>query len=154
MRGLKTGGRTKGSKNLATVAKTRALLVADGVLARSVTSPRPLRTKAQAGIDPKDLLLSAMRDCWSNANKLEHEALACRTEAEKFPVVDLVAMPGGKLDPRSALLERARFLSLAAQAQVDRATGLARDSAPYVHAKLANIEQRFVGHIKVVLPKY
>jgi hypothetical protein len=109
--------------------------------------------KAQAGISPKDLLLSSMRDCWHHAHALQMEALDCRVQAELLP--EMPPDPDtGKLSARDLLLERARYLDIGAQGQLVRAAELAKDVAPYEHAKLANQDVRLIGDIKLTIKKY
>lgn len=147
-------GRAKGTPNHKTQVKNLAKLaeatVVAAVLATSVTDTSKPRLKAQAGIEPKDLLLSTMRSHWSAAHALNLEAMATQEECDAIP-------PNGNAEveeQRTKLREKAQLLRNGMQHQLSEATRLAAAVAPYAHAKLANIEQRHVGNIVVELAKF
>lgn len=171
-------GRPKGLKNKATIEREQrqAALMAPGVVApakaKSKTKGAP--KTAPDGISPKDLLLTSMRAAWETAHALaavvaEHEAdLAILEQAvvgqpltnakrlgELLGVKVGAVLSTGDLDKaRARIRDEVARLKLDAGAAASRAQALAKDVAPYEHAKLQNVDGKLVGDLIVEIKKF
>lgn len=177
-------GRPKGSKNKATKEREAraAALMAPGVVAPknsggktgSARKTGPAPSKAPDGISPKDLLLTSMRAAWDTAHAImavvaEHEAdLALLGQARAGQPLtnyrrlgELMGMKPGEVVPDDAIAKAAdklraeiTRLKIDAGAAATRAQALAKDVAPYEHAKLQNVDGKLVGDIFVEIKKF
>lgn len=177
-------GRPKGMKNKATVEREARLaaLTMPGVVAPKIGKTKrpkgyekgPAPKTAQPGISPKDLLLTSMRASWESAHAImdivrEHEAdiellekvIPGQPLTNDRRVAALLEMQPGEVIPTAALekaLQRKR--DQAAKLRIDaggaatRAQALAKDVAPYEHAKLQNIDGKLVGDLFIEIKKF
>lgn len=95
--------------------------------------------KARPGISPLDLLLDQMREAWEDARRLRAEGLVLKGEG--------FAMELGQ--ERTRKLVDAGEKMLAAVAAEKKARELAKDAAPYQHAKLSNTQAHLTGDVTI-----
>lgn len=96
--------------------------------------------KARPGISPLDLLLDQMREAWEDARRHRAEGNALKEEAFSLPAGD---------PQRRITLEAAGEKLMAAFADEKRARELAKDAAPYQHAKLSNTQAHLTGDVTI-----
>ncbi len=134
------GGKRAGAGRPKT-AVTKAKLAVAAVANRS-KGKGPV--KAKAGIEPLELLLTAMRTAWDRAYGLQDEAAKAQSDADK-----LVDGP-----EKSAAQATATLLRIAAVHAMDEATALANQAAPYKHPRLANLDSKVTGSLTVERAKF
>lgn len=141
-------GRPKGARDTAARTGTAAAreLAAQPHIARILESTKieDAPSVVPDGITPKDLLVRQMRTCWAQGHALAGEAHALdRSAAHLCQGPERETMRAQAVDMRKA-----------AQDQFANASKLAMDVAPYMHAKLQNIEQRVAGDIIIEIKEY
>jgi len=153
--GQRLGGRKKGSINK---VKAKRLNVSADSVSSIATKTRGLGIKTVEA-EPKKLLLTAMNAAWNGALFAAGEAEVIKGELARLE--DASQVSGVPVDAKNELLAKIVVLSKLLQekqvitASLTReATDLAVKAAPYVHAKLANIESKVSGDLKIVLQKF
>lgn len=151
--GERRGGRAMGTTNKAV---TKRLAGTSAVLAEV---DLPAKRGKRADSEPKKLLLTAMNAAWVAAQDYADEVLALRNLLEKTEAAAKQA--GLPIDARNELLAKATIVRQEMNAKATQchmatqaATDLAVKAAPYCHAKLANIESKVSGDLKIVLQKF
>ena len=128
-------GRPKGSRAIAKAAASTVAAVSNG------KAP----AKIKAGIDPKDLLVSAMRTAWDLTHSLAADALKAHKKALK--------LAEGTAE-RDIADQLAKELRVAAKHALEDAKSAAISVAPYLHPKLANVEQNSQIALTVEILKF
>jgi hypothetical protein len=141
--GERRGGRKVGSKN-------KALLERESAIAAAVEAVGGAPIRAQAGISPKELLLHAMREAWNEHYALREEIAPLRVELAALPPeIEGEPNPAFKQakDRLDAMISRHR-------ASLASAVAIAEKVSPYEHAKLAQIDGKVAGNVRITVRQF
>jgi len=165
------GGRQKGTPDKKTEETEQRAVEVMAALAVSIgTAPANAeRTEAPgtapAGISPMDLLLTAMRNAWNagyakraqvgaleaQATVVEAEIAGLNGPALAPETVEQIKVNVGMLD---ALQKRINELRGEAAALITLATELATDVAPFIHPKMATVDSKASGNVRIVIRQF
>jgi len=141
----KFGGRKKSVKiKPLKVNETAAERMAPA-LAELVGDSEQGPTQERAGIEPKSLLLDSMRGAWDAAHKKARQAADLEALAKELPEDS---------EGRKALESKAAVLRAESGTLVGQAQELATKVAPYMHPRLANLDNKVSGDITIIQKKY
>jgi hypothetical protein len=136
-------GRPKNSKSKITkdkearLAEAAATVLVSGKVSHAKKFPRK-------GPSPKDLLLDTMRGAYAAANARSAEAAALERAAALLP----------QGPEREGMLRDAAAAKMNAGVHLSHATELAKDVAPYEHAKLVSKDTTVSGTVIVKIKRY
>ena len=136
----KVGGRKKGTRSK---GKTQAERLAPA-LASIVSTGSETPTQEREGIEPKSLLLDSMRGAWDAAHRCSREAAVLEAMS--------AGMPEG--DARKALESKVAALKAESGGHVAVAQDMAVKVAPYLHPRLANLDNKVSGALTIVQKRY
>lgn len=144
------GGRPKGAKNKSTKNKevreltSLAMVAATSKHSGGILLPPSAPVTAPPGIEPKDLLLTSMRNAWECGHKRSAEA----------DELDAAAKAATDSETIEHLKERATQLRIEAGRHISFAKETAKDVAPFCHPKLANVDAKVSGGLVIQLKQY
>jgi hypothetical protein len=125
----------------------------------------PPSTVAPTAISPKDLLLTAMQNAWSAGCEKSAQARALEAQATVVEA-EIAGLNGSALAPEiveqikvkvgtlEGLQKRVNALRGEAGALITLATELATDVAPFVHPKMASVDSKASGNVRIVIREF